>query len=161
MPFFQWFSLAHQECKLQRWCHAHEVGWDLVHHVYCPTLRWIDKVLGVSQDRHLVSLSEQIYLGFAVWYVLLNSAKLFVQSKCKTLPKAQRTWGLSSADQVICLGHIVTEFISVRSWQDKGLNHTAENRLLVQGKSHPTHAGCCALLQPPHFGLAILGENDK
>ena len=42
---------------------------------------------------------------------------------------------------------IVTEFIGLRSWQDKGLNHTAENRLLVQGKSHPTHAGCCALLQ--------------
>ena len=62
----------------------------------------------------------------------------------------------------ICIvHHIVTEYIFIRSWQDYGLNHTAENRLHVQGKSRPTHAGCCAPLQPPHFGLAILGENDK
>ena len=39
-------------------------------------------------------------------------------------------------------------------------SHCRES-LHVQGRGHPTHAGCCAPLQPPHFVLDILGENDK
>ena len=39
-------------------------------------------------------------------------------------------------------------------------SHCRES-LHVQGRGRPTQHGCCALLQPPHFVLDILGENDK
>ena len=57
--------------------------------------------------------------------------------------------------------HVVTSFIGMSCGQHKSLRHTGEKPLARSGGKPPVHADCCALLQPPHFVLVILGENSK